>query len=133
MLAWSIGLANAVCCLIVLFLPVHIGLKWVGTIMLVMAAVYFIRRYATLTLPRSVNRLSLTHESKLQLTFRNGATQEAEVLESSFVAAYLTVVNTKDVETGRRISVILMPDNTARPFQAITRLAQMGQGTCSGG
>lgn len=64
-----------------------------------------------LALDKSINRMSLTHESKLQLISRNGARQEAKVLESTFVAAYLTVLNAEDMETGKRIHIILMPDN----------------------
>ncbi len=111
LLAWLIGLANAICCLIVLFLPIHIGFKLLVVPVLVAMAIYSIRRYAMLALDKSINRMSLTHESKLQLISRNGARQEAKVLESTFVAAYLTVLNAEDMETGKRIHIILMPDN----------------------
>ncbi|MDP2247832.1 MAG: protein YgfX [Nitrosomonadales bacterium] len=110
-LAWIIGLATAMSCLIVLFLPMPIGLKVLSLTGLVAVAIYYICLYATLVLQQSVHRLSLTHDSKLQLVFGNGATTEVQVLESTFVAAYLTVLNTKELETGKRISIILMADN----------------------
>lgn len=110
-LAWTIGLASLLSCVILVGLPIHSVIKVTGILLTVSAAAYSIQRYALIVLARSIIHVSLNHESKLQLTCKDGSKHEVHVLESSFVAAYLTVLNLQCVENGRRIHLVLLPDN----------------------
>lgn len=110
-LAWTIGLACALCCIVLLLLPIHAGLKVLLMAVIVASSVYFIRRHARLSLMKSIVGLNFNAETGLQLDFNDGTRQEAKVLEHSFVAPYLTVLNMQTLEDGKCISLILVPDN----------------------
>ncbi len=60
----------------------------------------------------AVQALSLSQSSKLQMTYQNGSQVEVMVLASSFVTAYLTILNLRDLQTNRRVHLLLLPDNT---------------------
>lgn len=65
-----------------------------------------------LTQGNAVSALSLSQSSKLQLTYQDGREVEVMVLASSFVTAYLTILNLRDLENGRQVHLLLLPDNT---------------------
>lgn len=65
-----------------------------------------------LTQSNAVSALSLSQSSKLQLTYQDGRQVEVMVLASSFVTAYLTILNLRDLESGRQVHLLLLPDNT---------------------
>lgn len=113
LLAWIIGLASLLGCIILVFFPIHPGIKIPAILLIIASAVYSIRRYALVASAQSITHVSLNHESKLQLTLKDDTKFEAEVLDSSFIAAYLTVLNMKilDMQSGRRINLILLSDN----------------------
>lgn len=97
--------------LVLILIPLSAAFKWPLLALVGFASIYSIRRYALLTLATSVIHLSLTQASKLQLTYKNTSEAEVRVLESSFVSAYLTVLNLQEVETKRRLHVLLLPDS----------------------
>ncbi|CAG0998228.1 hypothetical protein MTYP_02694 [Methylophilaceae bacterium] len=92
-------------------LPIPVVLKALLFLPVAAAAVHYIRRDALLSLPVSPARLDLNGQAELQLTCRNGETVDVKVLESSFIAAYLTVLNLRSLDEGKRITLILLPDN----------------------
>jgi hypothetical protein len=94
-----------------ILLPLNAAFKWPLLALMMVASVYSIRRYALLTSATSVIHLSLTQTSKLQLTYKDAKQAEVRVLESSFVSPYLTVLNLQEIETGRRLSIVLLPDS----------------------
>lgn len=112
LLVWLMGAASLISCLILLFLQLMLAVKIIAISAVLVTTVYCIRRYALLSWPSSITQLDLNHESKLQLTFREGKRREAKPLESSFVAAYLTVLNMQLVDNGKIVSLILVADNT---------------------
>lgn len=105
-------MASLICSIVLLFLPVHAGFKFLFISVIAVTSVYFIRRHAWLSLAKSITHLSFNSDSGLHLAFNDGTRLEAKVLEHSFVAAYLTVLNMQALESGKRISIILLPDNT---------------------
>jgi len=110
-LVWIIVLASLMACLVLLFLPLPMALKVLSVALIVALAVYYIRHHGTLTLTKSIVRLTLNPESGLHVMDRAGRTHQVAVLASSFVAPYLTVLNLQASENGRRFSLILLPDN----------------------
>lgn len=110
LLVTIIGFVVLIMSIVLILLPLNAAFKWPLLALMMMASVYSIRRYALLTSATSVIHLSLTQTSKLQLTFKDTSQTEVRVLESSFVSAYLTVLNLQELETRRRLHVLLLPD-----------------------
>lgn len=111
LLATIIGFVVLMMSLILIWLPLHAAFKWPLLALMAIASVYSIRRYALLASATSATHLSLTQTSKLQLTYKDTKQAEVRVLESSFVSPYLTVLNLQETETGRRLSILLLPDS----------------------
>ena len=111
LLATIIGFVVLMMSVVLILLPLNAAFKWPLLALMMVASVYSIRRYALLTSATSVIHLSLTQTSKLQLTYKDAKQAEVRVLESSFVSPYLTVLNLQDIETGRRLSILLLPDS----------------------
>jgi toxin CptA len=110
-LVWMIVLGSLAACLILLFLPLPTTLKGLTVLSIVALAVYYIRQHGTLTLTKSIVRLTLNPQTGLQITQRDGMSHQVAVLTSSFVAPYLTVLNLQATESGGRFSLILLSDN----------------------
>lgn len=111
LLASIIGFVVLMMSLVLIFLPLSAAFKWPLLVLIVIASIHSIRRYALLTSATAVTHLSLAQTSKLQLTYKDGTQAEVRVLESSFVSPYLTALNLQEVETGRRLSILLLPDS----------------------
>jgi len=111
LLATIIGFVVLMMSVVLILLPLNAAFKWPLLALMLMASVYSIRRYALLTSASSVIHLSLTQTSKLQLTYKDTSQAEVRVLESSFVSAYLTVLNLQELETRRHLHVLLLPDS----------------------
>ena len=107
----TIALASLTACLVLLFLPLPVVLKILSVALSVGLSAYYIRHHGTLNLARSIVHLTLNPETGLQVTDRDGQSHQVTVLASSFVAAYLTVLNLQDTESRRRFSLILLSDN----------------------
>lgn len=111
LLASIIGFVVLMMSLVLIFLPLSAAFQWPLLVLIVIASIHSIRRYALLTSATAVTHLSLAQTSKLQLTYKDGTQAEVRVLESSFVSPYLTALNLREVETGRRLSILLLPDS----------------------
>lgn len=111
LLASIIGFVVLLMSLVLIILPLGAAFKWPLLVLIVIASTHSIRRYALLTSATAVTHLSLAQTSKLQLTYKDGTQAEVRVLESSFVSPYLTALNLREVETGRRLSILLLPDS----------------------
>ena len=131
LLAWIIGLASLLGCIILVFFPIPLAIRIPAILLISASAVYSVLRYALVASAQSITHVSLNHESKLQLTLKDGTKLEVKVLDSSFIAAYLTVLNMQVLEIesphkqspfkkspglqslqcGRNVNLILLPDN----------------------
>lgn len=130
-LAWIIGLASLLGCIILLLFPIHLAIRIPVILLIIVSAVHSVRRHALIASAQSITHVSLNHESKLQLTLKDGTKLEVKVLDSSFIAAYLTVLNMqvlniqnvdiqspekkglklRNLQTGSKINLILLPEN----------------------
>jgi toxin CptA len=99
-----------------------LSVKLVGSTLLVISLVFYLRRYALLRSPDSVSGLEVTDEMACTLNTRDGGQVACSLLGSSFVAPYLTVLDLKPIKTDRidkslrRLnryfsrSVVILPD-----------------------
>lgn len=115
----TLGLAHssAIGLLWPLMLPVAV--KLMGTIILTVSLVFYLRHYALLRSPGSVVSLELSEEMAGTLETRGGERIRCTLLGSSFVAPYLTVLDWKPLEPQvslmpwRKLSarsVVILPD-----------------------
>ena len=79
-----------------LILPV--SAKLVGSAMLVVSLVFYLRRYALLRSPDSVMNIELSEEMICTLETRRGDRIVCTLLGSSFVAPYLTLLELKPLK-----------------------------------
>lgn len=105
-------IASLLAAVITIYLPLQPLIQWPVILAILLTAVMTIRRHVLLTQSNAVSALSLSQSSKLQLTYQDGREVEVMVLASSFVTAYLTILNLRDLENGRQVHLLLLPDNT---------------------
>ncbi|WP_371257735.1 protein YgfX [Sulfuricella sp. T08] len=85
--------------IVVLLMPVFLGSAW-----------HTLRRDSFRTLQNSLVALRLDTDCSCEFQTRAGAWHEADLLGSSFVAPYLTVLNLKP-ESGRLVKhLVILPD-----------------------
>ncbi len=80
-----------------LMLPVTV--KLIGTAILALSLVFYVRHYALLCSPGSVVGLELSDEMACILETRRGNRIPSALLGSSFVAPYLTVLELKPLDS----------------------------------
>lgn len=110
LLAAVLAAAAMGACLIVACMPLAISLKFLVCMPMLLATPYFIAQEALLSLPWSYAGLELNHKGELRLIRKDGTRIAAAVLHSSFVAAYLTILNLKPDHGRWRRNLILTPD-----------------------
>jgi toxin CptA len=117
-------------CIIVLCMPMPISLKIFICVPVVLVATYFIAQDALILLPWSFTDLALNTKGKLLVTRKNGLVSSTSVLPSSFVAAYLTVLNLKINGSRWRRNLLLTPDRVdAEAFRRLRVWLRWGVGT----
>lgn len=132
LLVSAIGFALLIVSLVLILLPLSTIFKWPLVVLVWFASIYSIRRYALLISANAVTHLSLMQTSKLQLTYKDSTQAEVCVLKSSFVSPYLTALNLKEVETGRRLSILLLPDSAeSNGFRQLRVWLRWGRGVVS--
>ncbi len=92
-LAGALVLASLGACTIVLCMPMSISLKFFICVPVVLVTAFYVAQDALILLPWSFTELTLNAKGELLVTRRDGSDSLARVLPSSFVAAYLTVLN----------------------------------------
>ena len=113
-IAASVPLAIALACahggtLVVLaMLPLPEWIIAVLTVLVVVHAVYSIRRHALLRDAKSVVRVMWNAENDWILTRRNGTAFSVKLLPGSYLHPTLTILNFK-VSPWRRVSVVILP------------------------
>lgn len=85
--------------LAIALMPVLLGSAW-----------FYLRHDCLRTLPRSVVALRLHADCRCEFQTRAGAWQEAELLGSSFVSPYLTVLNLRPAGGRFARHLVILPD-----------------------
>lgn len=97
-------------CIIVLCMPMPVSLKFFICVPVIFATIYFIAQDALILLPWSFTGLVLNTKGELLTTRKDGLVSMVSILPSSFVAAYLTVLNLKTGTSRWRRNLLLAPD-----------------------
>jgi toxin CptA len=100
----------ATCALSVSLLP---WLKLLLLSLLLMSLLYSLRNQVWRTWPFSIVALQFEHDGTVFMQYRNGKLLEAQVLGSSFVAPYLTIILLKTNQAWFARSVVVLPDMLA--------------------
>ena len=86
---------------------------------LILSCLLTVRQAALLLMPVSVVAIEITPDNLLSVQTRHGDWIECEVLGSSYVAWFLTVLNLREVEKGTVRHIVIMPDGIeAEDFRA---------------
>jgi len=109
-LATILGISSLGACIIVICMPMPISLRIVICVPVILAALYFIAEQALVLLPWSLTGLALNAKGELSAMRKDGLNSAASVQPSSFVAAYLTVLNLKVSDSRWRKNLVLTPD-----------------------
>jgi len=109
-LAALLAVCSLGACIIALCMPMTVSLKIFICVPVVLAATYFIAQDTLILLPWSFTDLALNTKGELLVTRKDGLVSAAKVLPSSFVAAYLTVLNLKTGASRWRRNLLLTPD-----------------------
>jgi len=78
---------------------------------LVANLVFVARQTALLRAPDAVLGLEITSDDKLSIQTRRGGWIECEVLGSTYVISFLTILNLKGIDSGRTMRAVIMPDS----------------------
>ncbi len=92
-------------------LTLSLGIKVAIVAILMMSLIYYLRQDALLTANTAVLAFVLSDEMQCTLTTRAGKRIACDILSSTFVAPYLTVLNLKPVGKLLMRSVVILPDS----------------------
>ncbi|HZV99173.1 MAG TPA: protein YgfX [Methylophilaceae bacterium] len=97
-------------CIIVAWMPLSLWLKLLLCLAIAVSAAYHIAAQALLLLPGAWLQLELNSLGELQVSRKDGLVKSAVVLESSFVAAYLSILNLRISGSRWQANLIITPD-----------------------
>ena len=86
-------------------------LESVAIAALAASLVFDVRQTALLRAPDAVIALEITPDDKLSIHTRRGEWIECEVLGSTYVISFLTILNLKGVDSGRNKRAVILPDS----------------------
>jgi len=111
-------LAGASASLIVMIMPLGLWVKLIGSFVIATSTAYFVARDALLVLPWSWQGIDLNGKGELFFFTQDGAKRKARVETTSFVAAYMTLLNiTLETSRWRRHAVILTDSAHSEEFR----------------
>lgn len=77
---------------------------------LVLNLMFVVRKSALLRSPDAVVAINITSDDALSIQTRRGDWIECEALGSTYVAAFLTILNLREIESGASRRVTILPD-----------------------
>lgn len=78
---------------------------------LVASLVYDVRQTALLRAPDAVSAFEITADDKFSIQTRSGECLECEVLGSTYVTYFLTILNLKAIDSGKNKRAVILPDS----------------------
>ena len=109
-LAVILGIAHVATAGLLWPLALPAAVKMAGAAVLAISLAFYLRHYALLRSPGAVISFELSDEMVCTLETRRGERMVCELLGSSFVAPYLTVLNLKPAEGFFTRSVVILAD-----------------------
>lgn len=113
-LALLLGLTHALAGSAVAVLTLAPGLRLLLIGLIAGSLIHAVRMHALRAAPRSCVAFGAQADGSAQLTLRSGALVSGRILGDSVISPLLTVVNVRRDDTGRRLSVVLLPDGAQR-------------------
>ena len=111
LLAGALALAHATAILCAIVFPPGWWMPGLASLALACSLVFHLRRDALQLTGDAVSALLLRDDGQCQLTLVNGDAVEGNIEGSTFVAPLLVVINVRPSPSGKRRSVVLMPDS----------------------
>ena len=111
MLAVALGAAHLAAAVLLWIAPLPGAGKVLFSLAICVSLIYFLARDALLHAPHAIVALDVRDDGTVSLQTRRGEWIECDVLDSSYVAARLTVVNFRPRDGGTVRHLVLVPDN----------------------
>ena len=86
-------------------------LELIAIAALVASLVFDVRQTALLRAPDAVITLEIASDDKLSIQTRRSEWIECEVLGSTYVTSFLTILNLKGPDSGRNTRAVILPDS----------------------
>ena len=86
-------------------------LELIAIAALVASLVFDVRQTALLRAPDAVITLEIASDDKLSIQTRRSEWIECEVLGSTYVTSFLTILNLKGIDSGRNTRAVILPDS----------------------
>ena len=119
-LAVALGIAHLAAAALLWIAPVPPLGKAVFTLAICLSLVYLLARDALLHAPHSIVALDVRDDGTISLQTRRGEWIECDVLDSSYVAPRLTIVNFRPRAGGSSRHLVLVADNVdARDYRRL--------------
>lgn len=90
-------------------MPLWLGLIAIAA--LVASLVFDVRQTALLRAPDALITLEIASDDRLSIQTRRGEWIECEVLGSTYVTSFLTILNLKVIDSGKNTRAVLLPDS----------------------
>ena len=110
---WLAGLLTAMHGLalaLIWLLPFDQWLKIAAVLLLLVSLIYHVRRDAMRTSPNAILALKISPECRCSVQVRSGDWFEAQLLPTSFVSPYLTILNLRFDHARLVKHVVILPD-----------------------
>lgn len=86
-------------------------LELIAIAALVASLVFDVRQTALLRAPDALITLEIASDDRLSIQTRRGEWIECEVLGSTYVTSFLTILNLKVIDSGKNTRAVLLPDS----------------------
>ena len=110
-LAAILSMAHLATASLLWLLTLPLGIRVIIVVILIISLVYYLGQDALLTANNAVVAFALSDEMQCTVTTRSGKSMACNVMSSTFVAPYLTVLNLKSMGKFFACSVVILPDS----------------------
>ena len=110
---WLAGMLTAmhgITLALIWLLPFDLWLKIAAVLLLLVSLIYHVRRDAMRTSPNAILALQISPECRCSVQARSGDWFEAQLLPTSFVSPYLTILNLRFDHARLVKHVVILPD-----------------------
>ena len=101
--------AAAIAMVVLAGLPLWLAL--LAIMALAASLVYDVRQTAMLRAPDAVSAFEITADDKFSIQTRRGEWLECELLGSTYVTYFLTILNLKAIDSGKNKRAVILPDS----------------------
>lgn len=113
-LATILSLFGLLVLAIILLMPFVLGLKTGFVLIGLIAMIYAIAKDALLMLPWSILQLEFSSQNEVRIVMKNKQMFRAEILHSSYINPYLTVLNFKLTGQFWQYHIVILPDSLSQ-------------------